>query len=180
MQEPPQMKQNKAGIYILIAGIIASLFLFGCKNLAYNKVATDSQPSKRNQKILLQTCSSRFPSDPPKFIKGKDSLRIDTVTNTITEIETVNDTVFKTVTNTVFIDRWHNRTDTVIQGNAFKETLLISQKNELQTQNTILAQKLEDANKNEKKLNRSRLWGWVAFVGTWTVFFGIYILTKRK
>lgn len=64
-------------VYIL--AIIALLFASSCKNMAYNRVATDTHRSERNKKLLLGECEKQFPQEPPTYKPGKETIRIDTV-----------------------------------------------------------------------------------------------------
>jgi hypothetical protein len=94
--------------------LIFLFLLYGCTNLHYNKVATDTNRSERNLTILNQVCSNTFPSKT-EFIKGKDSLRIDTFLTTEIKIDSVthDTTIFKTIREVKTI----HRTDTIIKEN---------------------------------------------------------------
>jgi len=80
-------------VYIL--ALLALLFTSSCKNMAYNRVATDTHRSDRNKKILLGECEKQFPQAPPEYKPGKETVRIDTV------LVPYPDTVLKEVLRTV-------------------------------------------------------------------------------
>lgn len=171
------MIKDKYFRFLFTATIILLLALFASCN-PYQKIATDVNRSDKNTTLLRQTCETAFPSIPPTFIKGETIIKTNTVksTDTLTIIDTFNNIVTKyvTKTNTVTVERL--RTDTVI----------ITNKYEINRLNTVISEQVEQIIKNEieiknlKETNRknkfAKFSGWSILI----LLLGIYGFIKLK
>jgi len=149
------------------------LIISGCKYVAYTVVATDVKPSIRNNKILMGECAKRFPVRAPDYIRGKDSVRIDTaqpkedkrledVVKTIAgplNIDSLTALIRASIPP-VYIDRHHYRVDTVREDDSHKiklvqEQLRESEKNSDKLENKT-AQLTEDLKLTTKELSQTK------------------------
>jgi len=156
--------------------LIFLFLLYGCTNLHYNKVATDTNRSERNLTILNQVCSNTFPSKT-EFIKGKDSLRIDTFLTTEIKIDsfTHDTTIFKTIREVKTI----HRTDTIIKENQYVVSALNGKIYKLEIELNDL--EFNNAKLEEKNTNLSHKYRKVSFVLIGLIGLIItYILIKLK
>ena len=145
----------------------------------YKRVATDTNRTDKERKLLLVACESEFKPASPTFIKGKDSLRVDTFQSITTVIETKNDTVYITATKTVNIDKWHSRTDTITKEDTYKITSLQAECDKLRGANVILQAQHDEANTVLKTAKKRGMFGWVAF-GVLVLLNGVYFYFKIK
>ena len=105
--------------------IILCLLMASCNNHAFKVVATTVNPTPKQKGLLAIACNNQF-KQTPQFIKGE--LRIDTLTINSSDTVTIHklDTVQVTITNTVKAIVTQFRTDTIKEGNPYKESLLES------------------------------------------------------
>lgn len=137
-----------------LLNFIFVFYLFGCKNLAYNKVNNDIHPTQRNKDILNSVCSRTFPAPSPTYIEGKTIIKTDTFskidTLTIREDSILTKYVIKT--NTVTVER--TKTDTLRISNQYTEAALKDKIEALKDEN----QRLEiELGMNTKRLNKLRI-----------------------
>ena len=158
-------------IILLIAGCLQS-----CSTLE-KRIAKAKLVAVENPNSFASLCGQLFPVKEV-FIKGKDSVRIDSVTktNTITVTRVIKgDTVYidvdcpkeKVVTRTVI------RTDTVVKENTANLKTLGVKYDELNTKYVKSEQSLSDAEKSAK----NRIW-WI--VGLALVLAGSIFLHIRR
>ena len=113
-------------LIILSLIVISIMLIFGCSNHAFKVVATTVNPTPKQKGLLAIACNNQF-KQTPQFTKGE--LRIDTLTINSSDTVIINkfDTVQVTITNTVKAIVTQFRTDTIKEGNPYKEYLLESQ-----------------------------------------------------
>lgn len=143
-------------VLLVIFALLGLCFFFGCTDKAYNRVATDTNRSERNTKILAQTCEVAFPQ-VPTYIKGKDSIRIDTAFLSEFVHDTMylqGDTIIRLKTVPYYVTKTIVRTDTISTGDGFRVARLQLEISNLQTDlkarqydNQILAGKVHFARK---------------------------------
>ena len=157
------------------------LISLGCKNIAYNKVSSDTQISARNKKLLLGICDRQFPQLPPTVIEGKTIIKTDTFSVTDTFTTTVNNEVIKFVykTNTVTVDRF--KTDTVIKTNTYQLTACNDEKRVLEKE----VDKLHNAKDvDTAKIKSLRIKFWALIAGNVLLLLGfltfVYLKAKSK
>ena len=139
---------------IKLLNLIFVLSLFGCKNLAYNKINNDLHPTQRNKEILNSICSRTFPAPTPTYIEGKTIVKTDTFSkiDTLTIRKDSILTKYVTITNTVTVER--TKTDTLSISNKYIEISLKDKIEALKEEN----QRLEiELGMNSKRLNKLRV-----------------------
>ena len=131
-------------ITISLIFISILLILSGCSNHAFKVVAITVNPTPKQKGLLAIACNNQF-KQSPHLIKGE--LRIDTLTINSSDTVTINkfDTVQVTITNTVKAIVTQFRTDTIKEGNPYKESLLESQ---LRDKDNVISN-LENENKQK-------------------------------
>jgi hypothetical protein len=182
--EPSQPASRKLLVILALAILffICSLFSSCGIHRHYVKVATDPQRSDRDKTLLLQVCNSISPSKAPEYIKGKDSLRVDTFTDKI--IEYRHDTAFITTTNTVYKDHW--RVDTVKTENTY---LVALQQDQLRDKDKTIDKLTNQAEADKKEKGRLedkigllkfRSWmGWISLAGVLALYLVIKFYFRK-
>jgi len=173
-------------LLLLIAALLLCVVIFslsGCTAIqqartdkAFNRVNNSLDLSSRNKRILVRKCEAEFPQPPPQFIKGEDRVRIDTVTNSVTDTFYSNDTTIlirtQTVTKTI------ERTDTIKVSDNYKTASLIE---DLRAKDKLLDQcdnKVQDLREKVKDISKKAIWGWSAFGGL-AILIGLFLYFKR-
>lgn len=160
-------------VFILV---LLALCLTSCATLE-KRISKAKVLAYEHPKEFAGFCSDAFPVKE-KYIKGKDSLRIDTVTEEkIVKVPVIikGDTIYvdakcpqsKVVTNTVY------RTDTLVKENTAKITALEYSKSKIDTELTITKDKLTEA----KKSANTRLWILIGMAGA---IVALIVLLFRK
>lgn len=150
---------RKAIIYTVI--LICSLL--ACKNVAYNRIAHDTEISPRNKAILNAKCQSVFPTEQTHLIEGTTVTKIDTVVShdtvinsvlrTITEKTNIDSiaSVIKSTVKPIYIYVERTKTDTIIQGNDYKIEGLKTKISELEFKVSDKTKIIEQRNKEVRK-----------------------------
>ena len=161
--QPKRQKDYSKIILLVLAVIFCIICAVGCKNMAYNKVSSDTEISARNKKLLIGICDRQFPQLPPTVIEGKTIIKTDTVSHTDTLTQTVNNETIKYVykTNTVTIER--TKTDTVVKTNVFQLTACNDEKRALEKTVDKLQNENDTFVKGSKRLKMKAWLGWIAF-----------------
>ena len=160
--------------------IILCLLMASCNNHAFKVVATTVNPTPKQKGLLAIACNNQF-KQSPQFIKGE--LRIDTLTINSSDTVTINkfDTVRVTITNTVKAIVTQFRTDTIKEGNPYKESLLESQ---LRDKENVISNLENEKAQIKHKLSVARRNGAIV-LGLWiltlvAIFVRIYLKLKSK
>ena len=156
------------------------LILSGCGNHAFKVVATTVNPTPKQKGLLAIACNNQF-KQTPQFIKGE--LRIDTLTINSSDTVTINkfDTVQVTITNTVKAIVTQFRTDTIKEGNPYKESLLESQIRDKENVISNLQNKSVHDDKIKARLRRNGLIVTSLFtILLVAIFVRIYLKLKSK
>lgn len=156
------------------------LILSGCSNHAFKVVATTVNPTPKQKGLLAIACNNQF-KQTPQFIKGE--LRIDTLTINSSDTVTINkfDTVQVTITNTVKAIVTQFRTDTIKEGNPYKESLLESQIRDKENVISNLQHKSVQDDKIKARLRRNGLIVTSLFtILLVAIFVRIYLKLKSK
>lgn len=168
-------------IILAVVGLLLALCFFAsCKNLQYNGVNNDTNISSRNKKILLGVCDRNFPQDPPKYIRGKDSLIINTEIDTVYDIDTLlhDTTIYITNTNKYY----YNRVDTVLQPeNPYKLTACNDERRVLEKELDKLNNENEFLKDQIRKMRFKQWMGWIvsaSIIALWIL--RIYLKVKSK
>lgn len=161
--------------------ILLIIILFsGCGyHRHYVKVVTDPHRSDRDKKLLLQACNDVAPSKPPEYIKGKDSIRVDTFNQV--NITYRNDTVFIETEKTIYKD--HFRVDTFKVDNPARIKQLedvIREGNKLNdaqaNQITSFEAEVKEKDSTISKLHFRQWFGWIVLV----ISFAVWLVNKFK
>ena len=167
-------------ITISLIFISILLILSGCSNHAFKVVATTVNPTPKQKGLLAIACNNQF-KQSPQFIKGE--LRIDTLTINSSDTVTINkfDTVQVTITNTVKAIVTQFRTDTIKEGNPYRESLLESQ---LRDKENVISNLENEKIQIKHKLSVARRNGAIV-LGLWiltlvAIFVRIYLKLKSK
>lgn len=132
--------------------ICASFLFFGCASFEKQHFKS-TQFFLSNKDKLAELCASEFPS-VPKYIKGDEVVKYDTIINPIEVLVDCPDGTKaecprqKTVFKEVF------RTDTIFKPNTALETKLRAEINKLNASNVLLSEKLEDSAKQLKQAKK--------------------------
>lgn len=156
------------------------LILSGCSNHAFKVVATTVNPTPKQKGLLAIACNNQF-KQTPQFIKGE--LRIDTLTINSSDTVTINkfDTVQVTITNTVKAIVTQFRTDTIKEGNPYRESLLESQIRDKENVISNLQHKSEQDDEIKARLRRNGLIVTSLFtILLVAIFVRIYLKLKSK
>ena len=156
------------------------LILSGCSNHAFKVVATTVNPTPKQKGLLAIACNNQF-KQTPQFIKGE--LRIDTLTINSSDTVTIHklDTVQVTITNTVKAIVTQFRTDTIKEGNPYKESLLESQLRDKENVVSNLQNKSEQDDEIKARLRRNGLIVTSLFtILLVAIFARIYLKLKSK
>ena len=135
---------------ILIA--CASLLFLGCASFEKHHFKA-TQFFLGNKDKLADLCASEFPS-VPKYIKGDEVVKYDTIINPIEVLVDCPDGTKaecpkqKTVFKEVF------RTDTIVKPDTAREDVLRQEINKLNASNVLLIEKLEDSAKQLKQAKK--------------------------
>ena len=159
---------------------ISILLIFGCSNHAFKVVATTVNPTPKQKDLLAIACNNQF-KQSPQFIKGE--LRIDTLTINSSDTVTMYklDTVQVTITNTVKAIVTQFRTDTIKEGNPYRESLLESQ---IRDKENVISNLENEKAQIKHKLSVARRNGSIV-LGLWmltlvAIFVRIYLKLKSK
>lgn len=156
------------------------LILSGCSNHAFKVVATTVNPTPKQKGLLAIACNNQF-KQSPQFIKGE--LRIDTLTINSSDTVTMYklDTVQVTITNTVKAIVTQFRTDTIKEGNPYRESLLESQLRDKENVISNLQHKSVQDDKIKARLRRNGLIVTSLFtILLVAIFVRIYLKLKSK
>ena len=151
-----------------------------CNNHAFKVVATTVNPTPKQKGLLAIACNNQF-KQSPQFIKGE--LRIDTLTINSSDTVTINkfDTVRVTITNTVKAIVTQFRTDTIKEGNPYKESLLESKIRDKENVISNLQNKSEQDDEIKARLRRNGLIVTSLFtILLVAIFVRIYLKLKSK
>ena len=167
-------------ITISLIFISILLILSGCSNHAFKVVAITVNPTPKQKGLLAIACNNQF-KQTPQFIKGE--LRIDTLTINSSDTVTIHklDTVQVTITNTVKAIVTQFRTDTIKEGNPYRESLLESQIRDKENVISNLQHKSVQDDKIKARLRRNGLILTSLFtIMLVAIFVQIYLKLKSK
>ena len=152
-------------IYALIGAII-SFYFMGCKNVAYNRVSTDTEISARNKKVLLGACDRNFPQQLPIYVEGQTIYKTDSFFSTDSFTITQNDTIIKTIIKMEKYTATATRHDTIYKTNTYHEIALNDQIRAKDKEIDKLTNQVEAGNKTIASL-RIKMWlGWIVFIAS--------------
>lgn len=159
-------------IYALMGAII-SFYFMGCKNVAYNRVSTDTEISARNKKVLLGACDRNFPQQSI-FVEGQTIYKTDSFFSTDSFTITQNDTIIKTIIKMQNYTATATRHDTIYKTNTYHEIALNDQIRVKDKEIDKLTNQVEAGKETIASL-RIKMWvGWIFF------FVGVTLLVLKK
>lgn len=153
------------------------MLFFGCASIEKQHYKS-TKFFLNNKYKLAELCASEFPS-VPKYIKGDEVVKYDTIINPIEVFVDCPDGTKaecpkqNTITKEVF------RTDTIVKPDTAREDVLRQEINKLNASNVLLTEKLEDSEKQLKQANKEtskRDW----IIGSLSLLLVIGLISKIK
>lgn len=173
MKKLKELSMVDLWIWSLVCAIICFYFM-GCKNVAYNRVSTDTEISPRNKKVLLGACDRNFPQQLPIYVEGKTIYKTDSFFSTDSFTISKNDTIIKTVIKMQKYTATETRHDTIYKTNQYHETALNDKVRGLEKEVDRLTNSDESKSKVIQRMRFKMWYGWIAF------FAGVAFFVLKK
>lgn len=176
LAEEPKHPMIDYVIYLLMAAtiLIYLFFVSGCKNVAYNRVSTDTEISSRNKKVLLGVCDRNFPPLPATFSPGEIIYKTDSFTTIDSFYTMQHDTIVKNITTFKTNTATWTQHDTAYLPNQYHETALNDKVRGLEKEVDRLTNSDEAKSKVIQRMKFKMWLGWIVF------FASVVMLVLKK